>query len=372
VNTPSEWREVLDAALAGNGSLELLQNRGQLATRLELPDPAVRRQVIDQLAAQNEPEAWALISRCLNDPKTRNHAIGEILSARYLPLFADVFEAEEKARSPNSWLSDPVRYVPSVFNDIIRDLTTEEIRTLLAQQRPHAEKISFAAIRHQHRFEFLDEIVAILNQRPSETAVATVESLLQGPCPDSLKPSTNGKSAKDPWTSLIEDRNNGVLGRIAFKGNGKRTDSIPVELVRLALQRDPANWPQMCELRREWILNGGSEWQSVAFAQAMAETDRAKTLDLLANELDPRDNLSARTAATLAGLGVIADQSSAPHLEAFRQKSKGGLFEKHAYYRKYLAFALHRCRQIHQWKLVQHADSSYSIEKPGKPLEAGK
>jgi hypothetical protein len=134
-------------------------------------------------------------------------------------------------------------------------------------------------------------------------------------------------------------------------------------VVRLGVECNPGNWEKLQNLYRRWISERGSEWVAAGFAQAMAESDRAKTLSFLAGELEPRDDRRLQTLGSLAGLGAIADESSVPALESFRNKAAGGLFEENAYYRKFLDYALHRCRGIHRWRLVKNSDSTYTIEK---------
>jgi hypothetical protein len=55
VSNSAEWRQVLDAARAGNGSLTLFVDPAILARRLDNPDPAVRFQIIDQLGLTTYP-----------------------------------------------------------------------------------------------------------------------------------------------------------------------------------------------------------------------------------------------------------------------------------------------------------------------------
>ena len=106
-------------------------------------------------------------------------------------------------------------------------------------------------------------------------------------------------------------------------------------------------------------LEGGNGWYAAGFAQAMAESDRAKTLEFLAGELDGD---YARCAAALSSLGIIADPSSLPALRAFREKSKGNTVGNKPY-NQMLEHALQRCQGIHRWQLVRDLNGSYSIAK---------
>ena len=368
VTTHAEWRKVLDAARAGNGSLGLLQEQGLLATRLEHPDPTVRIQAIDQLAAMKNPEAWSKLVKCLGDPQTREHTAQRIVWARYFLLFDAVFEADEKARSRDTEV-DPVRYLPEPFGSIIADLKPKEIRTLLAQQKPRVNLIAFAAIRQQDRFEFLDEVVAVLNQRPSPGAVETIETLIEGPSPLGVKKTPSGKSAGDPWAAMKADTSMAPVEQMSgFTAGGKRMYRIQQDVVRLGTQSAPANWSKLRDLYAKWLSERGAEWWAAGFSQAMAESDRAKTLDFLSGELDTRYERQARTSGALASLGIIADHESLAVLEAFREKAKGSLFETNPHYRKFLDYALHRCRGIHRWRLVKNADGTFSIQRLGEAV----
>jgi hypothetical protein len=358
VNTSEEWRDVLAATRQGNGFLDLLQNQAILASRLEHSDPAVRLQAVDQLAAMKDPAAWSLVATVLNDRAIGKHAAERIVWARYLPLFDAVFEADEEADQER----DPVEYLPKAFRNITGELSVKEIRALLAQDKPYADRICLAAIRQQNRLEMLDEVVALLNRRPSRAAVVTVESLLEGPYPLDVTKTSNGKSAKDPWSSLVaETRMNAGGNTSSFTSSGEHMYRIQQQVVTLGIQRNPENWPKLRDLYKQWISKGGAEWWAAGFAQAMAESDRKKTQIFLAAELDEGERQQMRTTAALSGLGAIGDPSSLPALEAFEQQAKGGEFDKHPYYRKYLDYALHRCHGIHKRRLVQNADSAYRI-----------
>ena len=100
-----------------------------------------------------------------------------------------------------------------------------------------------------------------------------------------------------------------------------------------------------------------------AIAQAMAESDLAKTLDFLLSQLDLDYSRKEQTSAAIAGLGAIADPGSLAPLLAFLKTGAGTSFEGHSYYKPYIAYALHRCRGIHRWRLVKDPSSTYSIEK---------
>jgi hypothetical protein len=179
VSSVEEWREVLNAARAGDGSLALLNDLDLLTSRLDSPDPAVRVQAIDLLAAMNQPGAWTAVATCLDDPQVGLHASERIVWRRYLPLFDAVLEAAEKALSPDERI-ESLDSIPEPLRDFVTYLEPDEIRSLLSQQRPRVDLLCLAAIQKQEAFDFLDEVVDLLNRRPTVAAAATVEILFEG------------------------------------------------------------------------------------------------------------------------------------------------------------------------------------------------
>jgi hypothetical protein len=68
--------------------------------------------------------------------------------------------------------------------------------------------LCLAAIQYKDRLEFLDEVVALLNRRPSKAGVATVENLLAGPYPFGSGSPWN-LSDRDPWAKMKAETNMG-------------------------------------------------------------------------------------------------------------------------------------------------------------------
>lgn len=365
VSNPTEWRQVLDAARAGDGSLKLLVDPAILALRLDNPDPAVRSQVIDQLAALSDPRAWSAIASCLKDPHLRTRASERIVSSGHLEFFEAVFKANEEARAREHVKEDdPVGYTPQIFDHLLVKYSAEEIRNLFAQNRPHLDRLGFAAIRRQSRFEFLEEVLALLNERPSPAAVRAIESLLQGPTPFEAGMHFNDLPRLDPWAYLMTHTHMKPVESLTnYTEGGKKSILAKQVIVRLGLQRDPARWGELRDLYIRSIPQLGGEQTSAAIAQAMAESDRAKTLDFLLSQLDLDYSRKEQTVAAITGLGAIADPGSLVPLLEFLKRGAGPSFEKHPYYQPYIAYALHRCRGSQRWRLIQSKDSIYSIEK---------
>lgn len=367
VSNSTEWRQVLNAARVGDGSLKLLADPAILSRKLENPDPAVRFQVIEQLAGLNDPSAWTAIAGCLNDPHTRNHAAGKIVYSGHWEFFEAVFEAIEKTRiREHEKEDDPVGYTPGLFDYLLVKYSAEEIRNLFAQRRPYLDRLGFAAIRRQQRFEFLEELVALLNQRPSPAAVRAIESLLQGPTPFEAGMGFSDLPRLDPWPKLVAQTNmNPVDSLTSYTKFGKKSILNRQQIVKLGLQRDPAKWAKLHDLYMNSIPQLGGEEKTAAIAQAMAESDRARTLDFLLSQINTDFNRKEQTVAAIAGLGAIADSSSLAPLLAFSGKNiAGGMsIYGHSSYKPFIDYALHRCRGIQRWRLVKSPSSTYSIEK---------
>jgi hypothetical protein len=362
ISNAAEWRQVLDAANAGNGSLKLLVDPVIIARRLDNPDPGIRWQVIDQLAALKDPGAWATIAGCLKDPHTWKHAASKIVFADQLQYFEAVFKADEEARAKEHYKEDdPVGYTPEIFDHLIVKYSAEEIRSLFAQGSRYLDRLGFAAIRRQQRFEFLEEVLGLLNERPSPFAVRTIESLLQGPTPFEAGMQFSDLPRLDPWAKLVAQTNmKPVESLTGYTEGGKKSILNRQKIVKLGLQRDPTKWGELRDL-----YTRGWESESPAIAQAMAESDRKMTLDFLISQLDLDYSRREQTVAAIAGLGAIADTSSLRPLMEFLQSGAGTSFQGHPYYQPCIDYALHRCRGIHRWRLVKGPGSDYRIEKPG-------
>jgi hypothetical protein len=367
VGTAAEWRQVLDAARSHDGSLKLLVDPTILVKKLETPDPAVRFQVIDQLAALNDPSAWTVIAGCLNDPHTRNHAANKIVCSGHLEFFEAVFKAIEATRIREHVKEvDPVGYTPDIFDFLLVKYSAEEIRNLFAQHSPYLDRLGFAAIRRRQRFEFLDELVTLLNERPSPAAVRAIESLIQGPTPFEAGMQFNDRPRLDPWARLVAHTNmNPVESLTNYTQLGKKSILSRQQIVKLGRQRNPAKWGELRDLYIDSIPQLGGEETTAAIAQAMAESNRVMTLDFLLSQLDLDFSRKEQTVAAIAGLGAIADPSSLAPLLAFSGKNiSGGMsIYGHSNYKPFIDYALHRCRGIHRWRLVKGPEFDYRIEK---------
>lgn len=367
ISDSAEWRQVLDAARAGDGKLKLLVDPAVLELRLTNPDPAIRRQVIDQLSAMKDPSAWVIIANCLKDAQTRDHAAQQIVFSGHLEFFEAVFEADEAAQTREIAESgNPIGYTPQIFDQLLINYSALEIRELLSRNRPYLDRIAFAAIRRQSRFEFVDEILSILNKRPSPAAEATLDSLLQGPTPFEAGMRFSDLPRLDPWENLVAHTNMKPVGTMSsYTEGGKKSILTRQHIVKLGLQKNPAKWGELRDLYIASIPQPGGEKTSAAIAQAMADSDRERTLAFLLSQLDLDHSHMEQTIAAIAGLGAIADPNSLPPLSAFFGKSlRGGMpIRKHSSYKPFIDYALHRCLGIHQWRLVKISGSNYSIEK---------
>lgn len=134
-------------------------------------------------------------------------------------------------------------------------------------------------------------------------------------------------------------------------------------IVRLGLERNPANWNKLRDLYLESISQLGQKKLTAAIAQAMAAGDHVKTPVFLLSQLDLDYGKKEQTVAAIASLGAIADPASLAPLQAFIKKGERTHFHRHPFYQPYIDYSLHRCRGSQRWKLVKEPGGCYSIRK---------
>jgi hypothetical protein len=115
-----------------------------------------------------------------------------------------------------------------------------------------------------------------------------------------------------------------------YTEGGKKSILARQLIVRLGLQRNAEKWGELRELYIRGIPQLGGVETSAAIAQAMAESDRTKTLDFLRSQLDLDYNRKEQTVAAILGLGAIADPGSLEPLLDFLKGGAGNSFEGHS------------------------------------------
>jgi hypothetical protein len=355
VCSKKDWLEVLDAAEAGNGCIDLLNNRELLINRLKETDPAVRRQAVDSLAARKEPEAWSAVATVLEDPEVGKEAARQILWNRCFEQYDRVLEVWQAYTGHTYEPGEAPRSLD--FSELEKRLTDSEIRILLSQKKPRVDRLCFDAIRVCDRFSFLEEILQVLNERPSPEAEQTIKHLIAGPYPDLFREQKTREPVASPW-KWLQEQNKGLLEL----NTPARSPTDRLMRQAMELGWSTGTWEKWRDIFEGWMAENAAQGYSAAFAEAMYAADPLKTAAYLNARLETTDEHWGNSAMhVLTGMGTIGIPEFLPAIAKFVERSKGGNYEKHPYYRIYVDYALHRCRQIPHWKLVSVANGKHAI-----------
>ncbi|MGH8046078.1 MAG: HEAT repeat domain-containing protein [Chthoniobacterales bacterium] len=360
-NSEHDWRTVLEATRQGNGQLELLNSRDILTASLRNEDPGVRLQALKSLAASGKPEAWNAVASALDDrnDQVAEEAITEILYNRCFEQYDRVL-AMQKPRGYTYQIDE--RHLKLPINDLAEDLTDQEIRTLLSRKQPRVDQLCFLAIMARDRFGFLHDLLEVLNDRPSPGAVEAVDRLLAGPYPDLARDQKTHLPIVHPG-KLLGNRSDDYYNRPSSPSDSP-TDVLMRRAAKLARTKGADTWDAWRDIFEQWMSEEAVESTSAAFADAMYSVSPSRTVDFLNARLATAgDGWGNEASHVLAAMGTIGDAAFLPAIEKFVIRSKGGSYETNAAYRIYVDFALHRCRQIPHWKLVESSDAGgkYSI-----------
>jgi hypothetical protein len=278
-----------------------------------------------------------------------------LLEARHFPLYGAVLR--RVAREVREYSPDTFRAWPysSSWENLLTAMQDDEIRILLGQQNQFVDIFCFGAIAVQQKACFLDEIVAIANQRPSPQAIVAIRELLAGPGlvrwrtrqPQHWSQERWLPSATNVWT---------------WCSAGDEYDPVLNDLARVHLPSEPRpeSWNTLRAFFDRYAANKFSEENAAAFVQAMSLCDRTRTREWLLNELSTTKE-SERLACLLGGAGLLADPELLPTLEKLASSQSKPDSSREA---ASLDFALHRCRGIHLWRLEKDAQGRYSLVKP--------
>jgi hypothetical protein len=349
-----DWKSVLTAAQTKNGHIALLEDQGVLSERLKDTDPLTRKQALDSLAAQNNAHGWAVIASILDDPNDQlgNEAARQILWNRRFELFDRVLSWE----TPRGYTYEPDEIHRSIDRaDLSQFLTDQDIKTLLTQKKPRIDELCFEAIKAKDRFQFLPQVLEILNDRPSQEAKDTIHYLIEGPAPDYFREEKTHQQPVSQWNRVREEHKH-LIGIKAAPNN--RPDELLWRAVNIDTTKPSDDaWTAMKDVFEDWIIEGGVGVYSAAFAEAMYAIDPAKTVEYLNTRLGTSgDNSGNQAYHVLSGMGAIGVPDFLPALEEFVRRSKGGNYDTNGFYRQHVDYALHRCRQINRWKLVSNSE----------------
>lgn len=353
VRSEKDWRRVLDAAAEGDGKLEMLTNLDSLIHALADPDPAVKKQGLDLLVALDDPAAWDVVASVINDPSIGEAAASSILYGKDFSHYQMALRALADPPSPEGGYSVGAKDID--LNRFAEDLSDEDLHTLLGRKEPAVDQLCLTSIRLTNRFAFLEEALAVLNDRPSAHARRAIEQLLEGPYPDLIR-DEKGRSVASPWGWLMERKNERGPEPSKFR---LRTEQLIYDAMQLGWSREPGTWEKWQAIYDGWMAEHAVESYSAAFAEAMYAVDPGRTITYLNATLDQADvgNWKKYPNYALVGMGAIASPEFLPAIERFVQRNDGFRNES-------LAYALHRCRRIQDWKLTEGSDGRSRIKRP--------
>jgi hypothetical protein len=357
VGTVKEWEQVLADAQDDESSTGLVvRDIPVLKERLTSGDLHLQLAVIEALAELNTPESWKALAPALNEPQLAgrvNEMIRQNHPLSLYPAFVKYCANGVKFQDRPVWpfLNDPRQSFDKRFSD-------DELRTFLRLRDPYVDCVCLGTIWKEYRFELLDEVMDALDDRPSAAAKVAAEQLLIGPpilsglTPehiDGLSPEERARRNRDPWITIA---------------NGGQMESAQAEVVKLGREAKPENWDAIQKHWETHFARSGEESIAAAFAQAMYQCDPQRTCEWLAAQFPVKIG-SHRFRCVLASMGAVGDRSLLPALESFSASNPWSI--QNQYWRPYLDYALHRCRRIQDWKLVQDSMGHYHIEKPAHP-----
>jgi hypothetical protein len=200
--------------------------------------------------------------------------------------------------------------------------------------------LCFSAIAVQQKLQFVDRMVAILNERYSRQALVAIQELLAGPSPF---------NERDPhvWSS---SRTIPILTN-AWKWTANSSESLR-----------PESWQSLCRAF-DHVAKTYSEWEAASVVQAMSACDPERTRSWLLAGLQ-RTADAKRRACLFAGMVAVADPAFLPVLEeldASPSRPRKPDFPPQAIC---LDYALHRCRGIDSWRVEKDAEGKYILIKP--------
>lgn len=361
--TESEWRVILEAAKTGDGKIELLTNKEVLIKRLKDSDLAGRVQAVNSLVALNTQDAWSALVDVLDDEEIGDHAANQILWNKQFEYFDQALRTELKKSGGNG-------FELMGLDDLGDRLSDQEIRTLLEQKKARVDSFCLKAIERTDRFQFLESVLTILNQRHSVEAIHTINRLIAGPHPDLFLDPQTKEPARSQWQALQDSR--GDVLKDTYRARSQ-ADRLLRQAMELGRSKRPTTWDEWQKVFEGWRSENATESFSAAFAEAMYTVDPDRTIKYLASEIQTAtDRWGNSPSHVLTGMGAIGVPSFLPEIERFEKRSKGTNYDRNLYYRKFVDYAKHRCRQIHLWKLVaspENADKYVIVRPDGSSIQ---
>jgi hypothetical protein len=362
ISSRDDWAELVAKGQSGKLLEEdVRKDLDTLRSALAHTNADVRLNALERLADLNQPPAWEHVGRALSNPELAPHAAQRILWARYPPLLSKTLQyygRESAGVEKTAW-----PFAGSIW-PWQPNLSHDDIRGLLRQKDPWIDAYCLPHVWLKGRVDMIDEVLNLLNDRPTPAAKVAVEQLIAGRCPFYVAPfDINAPVEQKPPHGIMTTVE--TLSFSAFLTNSHcLTDTrdklckVVREILRLAQESSSANWPAMRALTDQWIDARGSESFVAAFAELLMKCDRDRTRQWLTGELKVHPD-THRFTCILTAVAVMAAPEFLPALEGLREEHTSLNWHQASY----LGYAMHRCRRIHLWKLVQQPTGQWAIIK---------
>lgn len=353
VESEEEWRVALIYFKSGLvGDAPFLHDVRLLRSKLESEHSSIRQTSAAVLATSKWHDDLDSLSLLLesSDPVVINRATMSIIANRNYDLYGKMLRVRKKPFDKYSY----------------QNHTDADVLELLAVNDPVVDNFCFLAISSGQRFQMMSFVLNRLNERETSQAIATINSILQGPSP------FDGKG--DAWDRIeILDLSREELKEYVDVGTApKQKDPRKWKFLNaiksLAMKGEVTDWDFVQEAYLREVTRGVNQTYGAVMAKALMHLDLARTRNFLLNELNSDDH--KRQSAALAGMGLIADRFFEPSIAKFKSSpppSKPGnpypaeYIFNNPYYARFLDYALHRCRGIHRWELVKDENGIYRI-----------
>jgi hypothetical protein len=179
VSASAEWSGLI--ASYRDGALlqaDPRKNYDWLAARLWNSDPYVRWNAIDLMAELNRPKGWEALGHLLSDSNVAERVAGHIVSVRYPSLLGAALRVLALPDVHPEQVVWPFRASPWYVN-----ISDQEARALFKHDDIWIDRYVLPQVWLHCRLGLIEDVVAVLNERPSLAAKVAVEQLILGPWP---------------------------------------------------------------------------------------------------------------------------------------------------------------------------------------------